>query len=278
MNDQLQEYTLKLVTLGQETLRVRRRGEWLPDSLAALVDELLALEATFGAPAVPPAAEMPLEEPFPPIPATEEDIDDWPTQPVGAPAAPAGDLAGDVEPFPGDAVLIVDVDEEPAAESEPASGSTSEATAEEVAGVDDQPWLAEWSEPESFTSEPTAADDWLMPDVPDVEESAARPEPKPPAPAATAVEEVRFCINCGEKLRPGKRFCHRCGAPVSEMLSESVGERPGPAVVPAEAPAVYAPAAPPSSSTEIVRFCNNCGLGLAAGITVCPDCGSRDIS
>lgn len=358
MNDQLRAYTLKIVTLGQEALRVRRDGDWLPDDLALLADELLALEAAISAPAdvAAPAeqpvdeaymaTEMPLETPYPPVSATgeavdevgaeEADVDDWPTQPYEAPSA----HTPEADPLPDDAILVLDVDEEPdgqalagaividdaaaqdapelAAEAEltaldePAANAASEPTAEDSTG-DDMAWLNEWPAPETVTNAPASADDWPASPIEEpasgpepeqpapvpavaeawpaspVEEPAAQLEPELPAPVPPAADEARFCINCGEKLRPGKRFCHRCGTPISEMFPENEGEKPAPAVASAEAPTapapmMYAPppplpaTAPAERPPEITRFCNNCGLGVAVGVTVCPDCGSRDIS
>lgn len=343
MNDQLREYTLKIVTLGQEALRVRRDGDWLPDDLAALADELLALEGAFGAPAEADApagqpvdeaymaTEMPLEAPYPPIPAAEEagaeavgiedvnveeaDIDEWPTQPYETPVT----STPEAEPLPDDAILVLDVEEEPdsdalaeaivvddaAIEDAPAPESVAEAATDATA------WLDEWPEPEEAATGPAAAEAWLAspadepapqpepelsaaapvavdewPAAP-IEEATPLPEPEAPSPAPAPSDEPRFCINCGEKLRPGKRFCHRCGTPVSEMFPGSASEKPAPAVVSAEAPAapapfLFAPPPPPpppvERPAELTRFCNNCGLGVAAGVTVCPDCGSRDIS
>jgi len=317
MNDQLREYTLKIVTLGQEALRVRRDGDWLPDNLAALADELLALEAAFGAPveANAPAGqpvgeaymatEMPLEAPYPSIPAAEEasiedvnieedDIDEWPTRPYGAPAAPLAEA----EPLTDSAIQVLDVDEEPADEVLVEAIVVDDAAIEdapapepvvEAAADDATAWLDEWPaatveelapqpEPELSTAAPVAVDEW--PAAP-IEEETPLPEPEAPSSAPAASDEPRFCINCGEKLRPGKRFCHRCGTPVSEMFPGSASEKPAPAVVSAAAPAPFLFASPPppvERPAELTRFCNNCGLGVAVGVTVCPDCGSRDIS
>lgn len=339
MNDQLREYTLKIVTLGQEALRARRDGDWLPDNLAALADELLALEAALGAaalaaaPAGQPvdeafvATEMSLEALYPPILAEEanienvnveeDDIDEWPTQPHEFPIA----SAPEAEPMSDDAILVLDVVEESdsdalaeaivvddaAVEDAPAPQPTLDAVPE-AATDDATAWLDEWPEPEEAATGPTAVDDWLAATI---EEPAPQPEPELPVPAPVAVDEwpaapieealplpepeapapaasdkPQFCINCGEKLRPGKRFCHRCGAPVSEMFPGGASEKPAPAVVSVEAPAtsapfLFAPPPPPppvERPVELTRFCNNCGLGVAAGVTVCPDCGSSDIS
>lgn len=116
------------------------------------------------------------------------------------------------------------------------------------------------------------------------ETDQAAPEPAP---------ELRFCTNCGAELRPGRRFCHRCGESVARMLAEALGDdAPPPAAPPPAAPPPsrdewptfisdaprYETSAPPAPVPAMARFCNNCGLGLDANATVCPECGSRDIS
>ncbi len=37
-------------------------------------------------------------------------------------------------------------------------------------------------------------------------------QPVQPTPAAQSTAEVRFCDQCGARIRPGKRFCNNCGA------------------------------------------------------------------
>lgn len=36
--------------------------------------------------------------------------------------------------------------------------------------------------------------------------------PVQPTPASQSTAEVRFCDQCGARIRPGKRFCNNCGA------------------------------------------------------------------
>ena len=135
--------------------------------------------------------------------------------------------------------------------------------------------------------------------------ATAEPAPAPALPEAPEPTTARqYCTNCGAFLRPGRRFCYRCGAPVAEMMAEvdAGGADGGDAGGSAGAPAAPPPASvsgPPSEWPTIVgdmptfeematppaagapapaRFCNNCGLGIKPGVTICPDCGSSDIA
>ena len=125
----------------------------------------------------------------------------------------------------------------------------------------------------------------------DADAEAGAPEVVAPAMDEAAPEpvlELRFCTNCGVELRPGRRFCHRCGESVARMLAEALADAAPPAAAPppardewptfiSDAPR-YETSAPPAPVPAMARFCNNCGLGLEADAKVCPDCGSRDIS
>ncbi|HOU40078.1 MAG TPA: zinc ribbon domain-containing protein [Promineifilum sp.] len=135
---------------------------------------------------------------------------------------------------------------------------------------------------------------------------AAGPPAAPELAASELTTELKYCTNCGAPLRPGRRFCYRCGASVAEMAAE-VGAGAPPAAEPAlppvparppvpEPPPASGPSsewptivgdvpnfedvatAPPASLPALARFCNNCGLGVAAGVTVCPECGGRDFT
>lgn len=72
------------------------------------------------------------------------------------------------------------------------------------------------------------------------------PGPKPPAPA--------LCPHCGAPMRPGARFCSRCGQP---LLS-----------APAACPQCGAPTRPGA------RFCSRCGQPLSSAPAACPHCGA----
>lgn len=144
---------------------------------------------------------------------------------------------------------------------------------------------------------PAEEDDW--PALAEAEPVAtAAPPPAPPA-APEPTGELQYCTNCGASLRPGRRFCYRCGMSVVEMTAEvGAGAPPAPAPEPAwtPPPAVSGPPSewptmvgdmpnfedipttPPAGAAALARFCNNCGLGVEPGVTICPDCGSSDIA
>lgn len=63
---------------------------------------------------------------------------------------------------------------------------------------------------------------------------------------------MAFCINCGEKLVDGARFCHACGTPVTGSSSEQRQEFVG----------------------KILK-CPNCGAVITETTVICPDCGIR---
>lgn len=63
---------------------------------------------------------------------------------------------------------------------------------------------------------------------------------------------MAFCINCGEKLVDGARFCHACGTPVTGSSSERRQEFVG----------------------KILK-CPNCGAVITETTVICPDCGIR---
>ncbi len=142
---------------------------------------------------------------------------------------------------------------------------------------------------------PAEEDDW--PGLFNADPVAPAPPTPPAAPEPTG--ELQYCTNCGATLRPGRRFCYRCGASVAEMTAE-VGASapptpapepawtPPPAVSgpPSEWPTIVGdmpnfediPTTPPAGAAALARFCNNCGLGVEPGVTVCPECGSRDLA
>jgi hypothetical protein len=147
--DSLQVYIAKIVALGQRTLALSRRGEYLPEELVEPARELLALERTLG---------LSL---------------DGPTGTEAAAAAPSLGAREDV--------LVLDVEEEP--------GGGPEVIRDPL--------------------------DILPPLVVDIVDEEIDRVPReivtPPAQASVSAAEPRVCGRCGELLRPGSRFCHRCG-------------------------------------------------------------------
>lgn len=351
VTEHLQTYAAQLVALGQATLAHHRRGEALPEALAALAVSLVALEDAFAPATVEtPARATDAAAAAPTAPATEEPATEPPPAAEVAPPWPdfLTELAAtDVAPFD-----VAPTDEAPT-DVAPADVATTEATTTGVAPADIGamspveadawlPPLEEASNDHLFITETeataAAGEEPLVIDV--EEEEGGGPEAivvpsdaLPPlvidptsvplfetssedyyAPAAkpAAVEDapespgLRFCTNCGTPLRPGRRFCHVCGASVAEMVAElypaaatPAPEPPPPAAEPppAAAPATFdtsaamsewptmvgelpryddAPLPPPAGVAA--RFCNNCGLAITSDVTVCPDCGSRDIS
>jgi RNA polymerase subunit RPABC4/transcription elongation factor Spt4 len=323
---QLQAYTTQIVALGQATLAHRRRGEWLPDELAAQAVALLALESELaaalaavpsetttpdevvaaplaatgvttildGAALAPPPAQpdsWPPVAPLPPEPATATpdessaattgvavmspvEADNWLSALDGEVSSEllildVADAADTDEP------LVIDVDEEPG--GGPATAGPAGALPPLVI--------------DPIHDLPVDGSGFLVP------ETTAAQAAQSTSVEPSAAVEPRFCVNCGTTLRPGRRFCHQCGEPVAEGVAGSLPEttaspweaalpRPMTTLPREEWPTIVsspplaavdnAPAAPAAPAPA--RFCNNCGLGLAADATICPDCGSQDIS
>ena len=323
---QLQAYTTQIVALGQATLAHGRRGEWLPDELAAQAAALLALESELAATldAAPSDTTTPDEGVAAPVAATgvtailnEAVVAPQPAQPDSwPPAAP-------VPPEP----AIATVDESSAATTGVAAMSPIEAdnwlsaldgeVSSELLILDatdatdtDEPLVIDVDEEPGggpATAGPAGAlpplvidpihdlpvdgSGFLVPGM--MAAQAAQSTSVEPSPAA----EPRFCVNCGTTLRSGRRFCHQCGEPVVEGVVDSFPEATAPppeAALPRpmttlpreEWPTIVS--SPPHTAVDnapvavgapaLARFCNNCGLGLAVDATICPDCGSRDIS
>jgi hypothetical protein len=60
------------------------------------------------------------------------------------------------------------------------------------------------------TSTPSASSNWqAQPNTPPPASAPAQPQTYPAAPAGG---EAYFCDQCGSPVRPGKKFCNKCGA------------------------------------------------------------------
>lgn len=329
--EQLRAYTLQIVALGQAALAIYRRGDWLPEELAALADDLLALELSLGATAHDVAfdePEMPEEWAPPPDEAPEidaapnrepmvseialaepqsagelaplfisapDDGDDWLQSLVEEPPAPLGVA------IPADDVLVLDVEEE-AGGGLASIAAPIEALPPLVITVAEDLPLEDGSEPAEAVEERVeeVAEDEQVAEA-DLPAAADEPAPEddhaplaPPAvqvldqPETLAETEVQLCASCGTPLRPGKRFCYQCGAPVAAAREEYSSPPPAPPPTPlSEMPTMLGGpyrgglagdgSSPAWTVAPAGRFCNNCGLGVAPDVNVCPDCGSHDI-
>ena len=312
VTEQLQAYITQIVALGQATLAHRRRGEWLPDELAVQAAALLALESEMDA---TPAAAAPDETAAPDeqvatpgvtaildeadAPPRPAQPDEWPfvaTAPPEPAATPDESLA---------VMSPIEADNWLSALDEELSGELLILDASDTAAVD-EPLVIDVDEGAGGGPATTGASTALPPLVIDPIHDLSTPSGAFPLPVTAAEQaaasasgepspaaDLGFCINCGATLRPGRRFCYRCGASVVEMAAvppvpPADASLPSPvATLPREEwptivsdPPRYvagnAPAMP--AAPAMARFCNNCGLGLGVDVTVCPDCGSRDIS
>ncbi len=108
---------------------------------------------------------------------------------------------------------------------------------------------------------PAEEDDW--PGLFDADPVAPAPPTPPPAPEPTG--ELQYCTNCGATLRPGRRFCYRCGASVAEMTAAvGAGAPPAPEPEPVwtPPPAVSGPSSEwprwpwPASATTVAWASN----------------------
>jgi RNA polymerase subunit RPABC4/transcription elongation factor Spt4 len=309
VTEQLQAYTTQIVALGQATLALRRRGEWLPDELATQAAALLALESELAAtlPATPSETAAPDEAVAAPPAATgiaspgvtailDEAVVDPPAPATAAPEEPVASGVAAMSPIEAhdwlsaldeeipsgllildaaDEPLVIDVDEEPGG----AAGALPPLVIDPIHDLPADSGAFQLAGPATEQAVPSATGE----------------------PASLPATELRFCINCGTTLRPGRRFCHQCGEPVAEMAVDRFPEMtvprdaaspPSPAGAALSPPVTTLPreewptiisSPPPTTPSNapaapaMARFCNNCGLGLAADATVCPDCGSRDI-
>ncbi len=270
--------------------------DWLPTD-ASLSDIVPADQAAWAEPSPTEATAILSEDSAPYEPGaidfavmTPVEADDWLAQfsePASGVLVVTGDAAaGTVAEQP----LVIDVEEtgdDPAMIASPVEEMSPLAIDADSLSAEEAPWL------NAVAAEPVAAEPAAA------EPAAAEPVAAEPvaAPPAAQPDELQFCTNCGAPLRPGRRFCYRCGASLAEMTAEALAPaapelagRPSTAPVlsgpPSEWPTVIGdmpnfediPTTPPASAPAGTRFCNNCGLGVDASVTVCPECGSRDIA
>lgn len=65
---------------------------------------------------------------------------------------------------------------------------------------------------------------------------------------------MAFCVNCGEELVDGARFCHSCGTPVGVGISTNSNQRK-------------------EEFVGKVFKCPNCGAVITESTIICPECG-----
>lgn len=103
--------------------------------------------------------------------------------------------------------------------------------------------------------------------------------PAPPDHLMTPPVTPLKCPSCHEAVAPDMLFCTNCGYQLQAAKSLEPMARPQIPTPPSLTPIITAttPQVVPPAPGLITQYCNNCGLGLPATMTVCPECGSRDI-
>lgn len=67
---------------------------------------------------------------------------------------------------------------------------------------------------------------------------------------------MAFCVNCGEKLVAGAKFCHSCGTPVGGISSVNNNIRK-------------------EEYAGKIFKCPNCGAVITESTVICPECGTQ---
>ena len=67
---------------------------------------------------------------------------------------------------------------------------------------------------------------------------------------------MAFCVNCGEKLVDGAKFCHECGTAVGVVASENRGQRK-------------------QEYVGKILKCPSCGATITETTAICSECGMR---
>jgi predicted amidophosphoribosyltransferase len=95
--------------------------------------------------------------------------------------------------------------------------------------------------------------------------------PVPMTPPLSTTGSYNTCVTCGTELMPNAAFCTNCGQPIGPGGQQPVYSPP-PIQATAYPPVSYSQGAPSVSAGPITKFCQNCGKGLTAEVTVCPEC------
>jgi uncharacterized OB-fold protein len=258
----LQQVTLKTVELGQVVFTLYAEGHLAHEAIAPICEELLALEKQMmSAPEkptavieeqtaviVPESVSLPSETAVssspPPIPATPSHCPQCHSVVVpgkkfcttcGFCLIPAAELASSPPPIP----------------YAPEAPQATYPTVIEMPGGD-----------------------------PIISSSMAVP---PPMEIETPIQAAIIpgkCITCGVELMPEAAFCTNCGQPIGMPQAPPLAS---PITQPDSLPPVSSfagsdPITQPDWAVSmpvgpVAKFCENCGMGLAANVTVCPECG-----
>lgn len=139
--------------------------------------------------------------------------------------------------------------------------------------------------PENAAAVPEIPEDTAASTTPDAvqEPDVVIPVPVPPVEikpetASEPAEEIKaetvsspaFCKSCGAPLKPGAKFCNKCGAAASATKPESV---PVPKPIPEPKP-VPVPDPIPEPEPVPASFCKTCGAPLKPGAKFCSKCGT----
>ena len=117
---------------------------------------------------------------------------------------------------------------------------------------------------------PATAEAALMPTPapPELAPPSAPIETVAPQPGPAAVQDI--CPSCQNPLQPDARFCTFCGEPIGDDSTFTSAVAPPPSVI--------SPVVPSAADGPITQFCDNCGRGMPANATTCPDCGGTEFS
>lgn len=260
----VQQVTLKTVELGQTVLALYSDGHLAHEAIAPICEELLALEKQMmPAPEETPALEEQTAVITPePIALPPETAVSPPPPPIPAPSSHCPQCQSAVAPgkkfcttcgfrlIPAEALVPPPPPNPSVPEAPPSTFPTVVAT-------------------------PGGA--------PIVSSSVAVPPPTAVETPLQAAPMPGKCITCGAELVPEAAFCTNCGQSI------------GPSQALPIAPSITQPDLPSSASSftgsdpitqpdwsgsmpagPVAKYCENCGKGLPADVTICPECsGSR---